>query len=248
MGTHNYESNISIIGRCYASDSGKRCKFCGLIPPQTGSENASFDETLEAVERPVEATIVAIQNGWRGGILFVGGGAVPERRDQWTTDVLEAMMARFQESLDDDILSQVSFRTSVYPPNDLGQMEKRKRIGMNACEFDNQVMDPAYFKAICPGRGDQKHWFEAQEVGVEVFGPGKSMAAIVAGIELMAGMLEGIEERASKGVLTFPLIFRPFPNAEMREMRAPSAEWYMEAIEKINEIYSRYGYPSIGYF
>ncbi|MDP7594196.1 MAG: hypothetical protein QGI68_01330 [Pseudomonadales bacterium] len=77
--------------------------------------------------------------------------------------ILSSIMIRFRESLDDDLFSQVMFMPSLYPPNDFGHFHKWKEIGINAVDMDCQVMDPAYFKAICPGRGDQTHWFEAQE-------------------------------------------------------------------------------------
>ncbi len=251
IGTHTIESNISIFNRCYAVDCGKRCKFCGLFPG--GSDEwgkaRSLEETLEAVKRPVEATCIAVKNGWRGGIVFPGGAAAPDKRDQFTTDILEAIMTQFREELTEQEMSELTFRPSVYPPKDLKQMEKWKDLGMTRAEFDSQVLDPAYFTAICPGRGEQREWFEAQEAAVEVFGDFGCVSALVAGIEPMAGMLEGIEERVSKGVMLAPLIFRAFPNAEMRDMRPPSPEWYLELLEKFNAIYVRHsGMPMASFF
>ena len=49
-------------------------------------------------------------------------------------------------------------------------------------------------------------WQEAQEAAAEVFGRGRgSVANVVTGIEPMAGLLEGIEERTAKGVYILPL-------------------------------------------
>lgn len=114
IGTGKMESNIGIPWGCFAADTGRPCKFCGLVPAQEQTRPMSIDEMLAAVEHTLEATIVAVQNGWRGGIVFTGGGVPPERRDQWTTDLLEAMMTRFRESLDDETLSQLTFRTSMF--------------------------------------------------------------------------------------------------------------------------------------
>jgi len=242
LGTHDIEVNISIFNRCYAADSGKRCKFCGLVPGDIPGKAWSLDETIEAVKRPVEATVIAVKNGWRGGIVFPGGAAPPDRRDQFTTDILEAIMTQFHESLTGQEISELTFRPSVYPPKDFKHLEKWKSLGITAAEFDNQVLDPAYFRAVCPGRGEQQEWFATEEAAAEVFGGGLygCVSALVLGIEPMSGMLEGIEERISKGVYSAFLIFRPFPNAEMANMRAPSAEWYLEVREKVNDIYSRY--------
>ena len=200
----------------------------------------SLDEQLKMTERQVEATVIAIQSGWRGIVNFIGGAQPPERRDQWQTDLFQGIMARFHELLDGDRLSQLSFQTSVYPPRDLGQLHKWKRLGITNPEFDTQVMDPDYYRAICPGRGEKKYWYEAQEAAVEVFG--SCMSLVVTGIEPMAGLLEGWEERSSKGVSCVSTMFKPWPGSVMGEMQPPSAEWYQEAFEKINDIYLRYGF------
>ena len=215
----NMVSYIFTFNRCYAYDSGKGCKFCGAGPAYAQSGPLwSMSEMLAAAERSIEATVIAIRNGLRA-VLLIGGAAPPEMRDQFTTDLFEAIMARFRKSLDDELLSQVMFLPSVYPPKDLGHFEKWKSLGINAVEMDSQVMDPAYYKAICPGRGEKREWYEAQEAAVEVFGRnGGCISNVVMGIEPMDGMLEGIEERISKGVSIQPSIFKPFPPSPMDQM------------------------------
>jgi len=234
--------NIIISSRCASYDSGKGCKYCGLFAAGFPQTPLSFNEQLELTKSHIRATVVALENSWRGIIQFVGGATLPDRRDQWTTDLLEAAMALFHESVDEDTLNQCQIAPSVYPPNDLGHFDKWKSFGINSVDMDGEVGDPAYFKAICPGKGDQQRWLEAQEAAVEVFGRGRGCAsAMVAGIEPMAGMLEGIEERVSKGVFPVPIIFRPELGAPMDRMQPPSAEWFVEAGEKMADIYFKYG-------
>lgn len=250
--THYAQSAILINNSCYAAQGlGKPCKFCAYSSMGTKAPpRLSFAETLEMVDPQIEATAVAVQNGWSapGGFQINGGAQPPWRRDQWTTDMFEAIIARFRELLDDDTLSRLINRPSVYPPKDLGQLYKWKSLGINSCEFDCEVLDPAFFKAMCPGRGDQRQWFEAQEAGVEIFGWGNCYGNLVAGIEPLAGMLEGIEERASKGVYCSAIVFRPLPGTPLAGMRPPSAEWYLELKEKMNEIYSRHNLFPFDYF
>ncbi len=239
----NMISYINTFNRCYAYDCGKGCKFCGVgaLMAQGGMQLQSLNEMLLWAERSIEATVIGIRNGLRA-VLIIGGAPPPELRDQFTTDLFEGIMARFRQSLDDDLFSQVMFMPSVYPPKDLRHFEKWKSLGINVVEMDSQVMDPAYFTAICPGRGEKRQWYEAQEAAVEVFGRnGGCLSNVVMGIEPMAGMLEGIEERMSKGVSMVPLIFKPFPPSPMDHMQPATAEWYMEANEKIDEIQQRYG-------
>ncbi len=93
----------------------------------------------------------------------------------------------------------------------------------------------------CSSKGEKQRWHEAQEAAAEVFGRGRgSSSLVVAGIEPMAQLVEGIEERASKGVYVQPFTFQSYPDAPMEGMRPPSAEWFMEANEKIVDIYMRY--------
>ncbi len=74
-----------------------------------------------------------------------------------------------------------------------------------------------------------------------MFGRGRgAVTNLVTGIEPMAGMLEGIEERTSKGVYSHPLMFCPAPGSAMEGMRPASLDWYREAFEKIADIYRRY--------
>ena len=201
----------------------------------------SHSEWFAMVERQIEPKMIAIQNGWRGLVLLAGGASPPERLGQWTTDMIEAIVTRIRESIDDDTFSQLQVATDVYPPDDLGELYKWKSFGINSTEFDNQVMDPAYFKAICPGRGEQKRWFEAQEAAAEVFGRGRgSITNVVSGIEPMAGMLEGIEERMSKGVYTKTTTFFPAPGSPMEGMQTATPEWFVELGEKVVDIYLRY--------
>jgi len=238
----NVWSDINLNTRCHNVKMGKGCKFCifNTLPPN--DYLPSFEETLARAARQIEATSIAVKNGWSGVITCVGGAMPPDRRDQWTTDLLEAYMDKFREYLSDDVLSQLLIAAHVYPPKDFSQMEKWKSFGITVIKYDLQIMDPDWFKAICPGRGDQKHWFEAQEAAVEIFGRyGAVRGDLVAGIEPMEGMLAGIEERLSKGVHCYPNPFYPLPGTPLEHMSPPSAEWYMEAFEKVDEIYARYG-------
>lgn len=233
-------TNIIMRPRCAVFDSGKGCRYCGIFAATKNIGPASRSDTLKTTERNVEAAIIAVQCGWRGTILLTGGTHPPSKRGQLTDD-FERIMTQFRESLDEDTLSQLHIAPEVFPPDDLADLYRWKDLGINATQFDSQVMDPDYFKAICPGRGDQNRWIEAQTAAVEVFGRGRgSTTDVVMGIEPMAGLLEGIEERIKRGVYTLVQTFMPAPGSPMAGMRPPSAEWIVKASEKIADIYMRY--------
>ena len=125
-------SDIPISNRCYACDFGGACKFCGAGAAYArGGPLMEFDQIVATAEPHIEATSVAIQNGWSGMILFVGGALPPDKRGSWTTDLFEAMMERFRHYLDDATIAANSFHSYVYPPDDLGEMNKWKSFGIN---------------------------------------------------------------------------------------------------------------------
>ncbi len=235
-------ATIFLAFGCSLSDSSTACKYCGSSAVPPGRKPAMSPSDFQAWNgRVVEATAIAIQNGWRGTILFTGGMRPPSRRGQATGD-MERSLDQLRESIDDEIFSQLHIAMgSSFPLDDLGELDKWKDIGINATELDSQVVDPAYFKAICPGRGDQDRWLETQTASAEVFGRGRgATSGIVMGVEPMAGLLEGVEERVSRGIFTQLFTFVPVPGTPMGGMMPPSAAWFVEAAEKIADIYLRY--------
>jgi hypothetical protein len=198
---------------------------------------------LAATARHVEAAVIAAQNGWRGTIVLTGGVLPPSRRGQLTEDI-ERAMSQFRKSVNDETLSQLHIAPNSYPPEDFSEMYKWRDLGVNSTEFDLEVMDPAYWKAICPGKSkshSHEHWKEAQVASAEVFGRGRgATTTVVAGVEPMTALVEGVEERISKGVLTMPNIFVPTPGSPYAEFRPPTAEWIVESSERVADIYFRY--------
>ena len=224
---------------CFARDSGKTCAYCGFAPVYPRA--VSPDETRQLQERWIESIALAAKHGWRGLVMIVGGLLPPRLRGQWFTDTLEATMSRFRELLDDDdILSELQITVDNCPPDGPGEYYKWKSFGINSIEIDTEVLHPDWFKAICPAK-DKRRWDEAQEAAAEVFGRGRGSSNIfVLGIEPMAGMLEGVEDRVSKGVYVMPSPFYPHPASPMAGMGSPTLEWFREAHEKIVDIYFNY--------
>ena len=240
-------SSISIINiimnfRCYNYDSGQGCKYCGLFAYPI-SKAPSIDLFPKITALQVEMAVIAAQNGWRGTLSITGGALPPSQRSQMVNR-LEMVMDQLRESLDKKILSQLHVAPNMYPPDDLEEMYIWKDMGVNAAEFDLEVMDPAYFKAICPGKSkacSYDRWKEAQEAAVKIFGRGRgSFQSMVTGIEPMSSLVEGLEERISKGVYSAPLVVIPARGSPYEQFRPPTADWFVEANEKIADSYFRY--------
>ena len=235
------EFYININNRCYAHDSGNTCRFCGMGPSFSQNPLWTLEDTLKGSEPMTEAIALAAKNGWRGTVLLNGGLVPPDRRGQWYTDVLEGTMERFRAILDDEeILGELQIAVGNCPPDDFGEYHKWKSFGISSMEIDTEVLHPDWFKAMCPAK-DKRRWDEGQEAAAEVFGRGRGASNLfVLGIEPMAGMLEGVEERMSKGVFVMPAQYTPHPDAPMGGMGSPAPEWFQEAYEKILDIYFKY--------
>jgi len=231
--------------RCYNQDSGRGCRYCGLFKPEISAadwDRASKTDIQQTGQLAAEAIKIAVDHGWRGMIALSGGALPPKRRGE-LTERLEILMAPLREAIDDDLLSTLQISANTYPPDNLSDLYKWRDFGLNTTQFDLEVMDPAYFPAICPGKNaahPYEYWKEAQSASVEVFGRWYGTAtSVVMGIEPMASLVEGVEERLSAGVLTTPLSFGPSPGSAYEQFRPPTAEWIVEANEKMAEIHFR---------
>lgn len=228
---------------CAHAAGGKACKYCFMaaIPAGTTMPTMPPSDFERGKARAVEAIIVALQNGWRGEILFTGG-TPPRARHGKITDEMERIINQMRDAVGEEVLSQNQIAEALFsPPDDLGLLHRWKDIGLNSTEFDTQIVAPDYFKAICPGRGEKSRWIEAQIASAEVFGRGRgATTGIVIGLEPMAGLLEGIEELISNGVFTQIFNFIPIPGGPYGGMMPPSAAWFVEAAEKIVDIYLRH--------
>ena len=234
--------------RCYNQASGKGCRYCGLfVPGEWNAEAGDWaldpsDLLRKRGEISAEAIALAVDHGWRGMIALSGGALPPKRRGQ-LTERLEILMEPLREAVDADVLASLQISANTYPPEDLEDLHKWRDMGINMTQFDLEVMEPAYFPAVCPGKNaahPYEYWREAQEASVEVFGRWHGTAtSVVMGIEPMNSLVEGVEERLEAGVLTTPLCFQATPGSAYEQFRAPTADWLVEANEKMAECHFR---------
>lgn len=177
-------------------------------------------------------------------ISLAAGALPPSRRDELTARI-ETLMEQFHKWIDADVLSSMQISANCYPPEDFSALYKWRELGVNATQMDLETIDPAYFAAICPGKHAAhplEYWKEAQLAAVEVFGPWRGTStSVVMGIEPMTSLVEGVEERLIKGILTTPLSFQPSTGSVYEHFRPPTADWIVEATEKMAESHFHHG-------
>ena len=237
--------NILFTLSCNNYNTGKGCRYCGLFsnPVSRKINNLPLSTLVHWAKYQAEAVKILTDHGWRG-ILALSGGALPPSQRPEYLERLEAVITPIREALDEKTFSELNVIYNHYPPDDLSDMYKWKELGINGTSIDMEVADEANFPRICPGKHaykPQKYWKEAQVASTEVFGPLlHTTTNLVMGIEPMSALVEGIDERLSKGVLPIPLTFIPDPGSAMADASTPNAEWLVEAAEKIADCYVRH--------
>lgn len=234
--------NILFNLSCMNYNTNRGCRYCNLFANPVSKKIVKLPkETLQKyASYQAEAVKVATDNGWRGNLAVSGGALPPAQRGEYL-ERLELVLGTIREALGDETFGKLRKIYNHYPPEDFGDMHTWKEIGIDSTSMDLEVMDDAYFAAICPGKHAYKplpYWKKAQEASVEVFGPLLgTTGCIVVGIEPMSTLLKGMEDRVSKGVMPLPLVFFSAPGSAYWGFRAPTAEWIVEASEKMVDIF-----------
>jgi len=246
-GIVNYFINLS----CYNFNSGQACRYCGLFssPMSKGNDEISISALAEHAHLQAEAVRLLTDHGWRGAIAVSGGALTPSIRGEYL-ERMETVINILREALDERTFSELSIVYNHYPPEDFSDMHKWKKIGITGTSIDLEVADPANFEKICPGKSSYrpyKYWRESLDASVEVFGSTiHTTTNIVTGIEPMTVFLERVEELLTNGILPIPLTFQPSPNSYMADARPPTAEWLMEATEKMTNLLARHSLKFAG--
>jgi len=234
--------NVLFNLSCMNYNANRGCRYCNLFANPVSKKIVKLPkETLQKyASYQAEAVKIATDNGWRGNLAVSGGALPPAQRGEYL-ERLELVLATIREAVGDETFGQLTKMYNHYPPEDFDDMHTWKEIGIDATSMDLEVMDDAYFAAICPGKHAYKplpYWKKAQEASVKIFGPLlHTTGCIVVGIEPMSTLLKGFEERVSKGVMPLPLIFFSAPGSAYWGFRSPTAEWIVEASERMVDIF-----------
>lgn len=227
---------------CMNYNTRRGCKYCNLFANPVATQLAMLPmKTLEGFAKyQAEAVKIATDAGWRGTLTFSGGALAPSQRRE-TLDRIAIVMDALDDAVGDEILAGLPKIYNHYPPEDLTELSRLKDGGITATSIDLEVMDPAYFAAICPGKHAYRpldYWKKAQEVSVRVFGPyTNTMGFVIVGLEPMDSLVEGMEERLQKGVLPLPFVFYSAPGSAYWGFRPPTAEWLVESTDRLADVF-----------
>jgi len=230
--------NVVFSLSCIYFNTNRGCRYCNLFANPISQKISMLPmDTLKVwAKYQAEAVKIAIDHGWKGRFAISGGALAPAQRGEYL-ERLELVLMTLKNAIGDKMYDTLPKVYNHYPPEDFADMHKWKELGINTTSFDLEVMDEAYFAAICPGKATYKplsYLKKAQEYSVEVFGPlFGTIGCVVMGIEPMSTLVAGFDERISKGILPLPLVFHSTPGSSYEGFRPPTAEWIIEASEKM---------------
>lgn len=219
---------------CITFGDKKECAFCNMnfTPKQ-------YDEVLirKQAAEVGEVMAAAFHDGPARHFLITGG-ILPGNREM---EVLVTYLAAIREATGMTALPGAAIMT---PPPDLRELERLQKLGLQSVGINLECFDPAYFKAICPGKEHRigyARYREALRTAVEIFGDGgRIFSGFMAGLEPKEKLLEGVQELAEEGVASIPLVWSPSAGTLFSGHRAPYAEWYIDLSEKIAGIMVRH--------
>jgi hypothetical protein len=233
--------NLIFHYACDNWNTGRGCRYCNIFanPVSRQINDMSLKTLRETAQLQAQAIKIAADRGWRGNIAVTAGALPPKLRRDYLERV-KAVLSPVREALGETVFSELAVVFNHYPPEDFSDFNDLKELGINTTSLDLEVMDPAYFAAICPGKHAYRpleYWKEAQVASVEVFGPfTNTVSGVVVGMEPMSLLIEGFEERLSKGVLPVPFVFFASPGSAYDGFRPPTAEVLVGSSEKMARI------------
>ncbi|HSN16023.1 MAG TPA: radical SAM protein, partial [Anaeromyxobacteraceae bacterium] len=239
VAVHNTDDVVFVAysNECSLKATGKDCLFCNI--------NATRDTYGEAdgvkwkYPRQIGETVAAAYaEGARH--VTISGGFVPERREvDYYLDVAESIKEHTG-------LEDFNGTACIGAPQDLSIIEKYREVGYRTLAINIEVWNEHFFRAYCPGKeqlcGGQKHWIQALERAVEVFGRGRVRSNMVGGLESKASTLEGIETLTSKGIIAISPPWYPNPGSALEGHRSPEPEWHLDVARKTAAIYRKVGF------
>lgn len=234
--------NVLFNYSCNNWNTNRACAYCGLFANTLSSKKNHLPiDTLQCLAKyQAEAVKIATDAGWRGSLAISGGAFTPSQRPNYL-ERLEVVMNELYKALDEKTFSRLHVVYNHYPPENFDDMEAWQDMGISGTSIDLEVMSPAYFAAICPGKHAYKpleYWKDAQLASVDVFGPIiGTLGCVVVGIEPMSSLVKGMEERLSKGVMPIPLTFFSDPGSPYAGFRSPTADWLVDAADQIADSY-----------
>ncbi|MCK9284120.1 MAG: hypothetical protein M0P39_07540 [Rhodocyclaceae bacterium] len=242
VGTMRGKHGLMVCSPLFCSNwvEGGPCKYCNMNPGMDQYENKAITKKQGDEVGEVAAAMLAEGIDFH---LVISAGQPP--RGKTTVDDHIEILEGIKRMTG---LEKIPGTDNISPPEDLGQLERLRNTGIQ-CLFTNiEVWNPDLFKYMCPGKDrnfGQEHFKSACDRAAQLWGRGNSWAAMVAGLEDKASLLEGCKIMAERGTAMLMIPWVPMVASELQGHRSPEAGWHVEVQHKALEIYEQY-LPEVG--
>ena len=187
------------------------CRFCTTGQNVGGAESAlkSIDDVVETCRAAKEmsgVTFVHLNGGFQGGHSL-----------------------EFVEPFVRAIKQRVGLLVGVQltPERRFARYDRLIRLGVDHFSFCLELIDPAWFERICPGKArsiGQPLFFDLIEYCASRMPRGAVSGELIAGIEPIERTIEGIELITRAGAFPTICIFRPTIGSDMQDWAPPAYE------------------------
>jgi hypothetical protein len=236
----NIHGGISVAygSECSLKKIDEYCLFCSNN--ERAKDGALCKVYLRTLHQVAECYDLARQAGVANHFRITSRLASERRELEYYIDVADTIREKYSSFYGVAIIGA---------PADLSVVPKYKEAGFLNISSNIESWDKNIFAAICPGKEKRnvglRHWVDALEYYVSVFGKGNVHSNIVGGLEPKQSILEGIEYLASKGVLCHFSAFRPEKGTPLEGYRSPEPSWHWDLLDKVTDIYIRYGFNTL---
>jgi len=193
---------------CEFWNNGLNCRFC-----TTGQNVGGVETDAKTIQDVVETCAAAKEHS---GVTFVhlNGGFQGGHALEFVEPYVRA------------IKEQVGLLVGVQltPERKLQRYDRLIRLGVDHFSFCVELIDPAWFASICPGKArsiGQHMFFELIEYCASRMPRGAVSGELIAGIEPIDRTIDGIEQITRAGAFPTVCIFRPTIGSEMAGCAPP---------------------------
>src|SRR5688500_3036142 len=215
---------------CEFWSSSLQCRFCTTGQNVGGAESASktVDEVVEtcrAAKAESGVTFVHLNGGFQGGHGL-----------------------EFVEPYVRAIKEQVGLLVGVQltPERKLARYDRLIRLGVDHFSFCPELIDPAWFACICPGKArsiGHHLFFDLIDYCASRMPRGAVSGELIAGVEPIERTIEGTERIVQAGACPTVCIFRPTIGSDMETGEPPAYEDMRAVMAAVYDACQRHRIP-----
>lgn len=225
VNTYTDRVRIQLLGGC-----ANTCKFCNA---------KEFNYEFNSLEGLDEALQIALsQSKVRHGLLSSGNAKYGEDLER-LTEMYKFFCQKYKDLEIDLMTPPRGFKSYTAVDEYEEYLKYLKEIGIYGLSINIELNNPEQLKFYCPEKAmiGQENYLKFIELAVKIFGRDKVRSLLIVGLEPLEETLKGVEKLAKIGCN--PVLSPLFPYGEATGN--PSAELFIEAKAKSEEICERYG-------